>query len=374
MFALCVCSLSVYVHSLCLFALCVCSLSVSVRSLCMFALCVCSLSVALEGKPEGHSSRERLVPSSLEHAPPLALASQWEKRAARPPKKKFQRAGLYSDVYKTEDPRSQLLQLKKERLEYTPGEHEYGLFPAPIHVGKYLRQKRIDFQLPYDILWQWKHNQSGGQESPGERGKGGGQRVSTACPLITLYKKPDVPLYKKIRSSEYSSNVYVDVKPLSGYEATTCNCKQPDNSGDKGCIDDCLNRMIFAECSPNTCPCGEQCDNQHIQRHEWVQCLERFRAEGKGWGIRTKEPLRSGQFIIEYLGEVVSEQEFRNRMIEQYYTHNDHYCLNLDSGMVIDSYRMGNEARFINHSCEPNCEMQKWSSQASLLKYNYEPD
>lgn len=51
---------------------------------------------------------------------------------------------------------------------------------------------------------------------------------------------------------------------------------------------------------------------------------------------------------------------FRNRMIEQYHNHSDHYCLNLDSGMVIDSYRMGNEARFINHSCDPNCEMQKW--------------
>lgn len=50
----------------------------------------------------------------------------------------------------------------------------------------------------------------------------------------------------------------------------------------------------------------------------------------------------------------------RNRMIEQYHNHSDHYCLNLDSGMVIDSYRMGNEARFINHSCNPNCEMQKW--------------
>lgn len=70
-------------------------------------------------------------------------------------------------------------------------------------------------------------------------------------------------------------------------------------------------RMSFAECSPSTCPCSDKCDNQHIQRHDWVQCLERFRAEGKGWGIRTKEPLRSGQFIIEYLGEVVSEQEFR---------------------------------------------------------------
>uniref|UniRef100_A0A8C5P1G4 Histone-lysine N-methyltransferase ASH1L n=1 Tax=Jaculus jaculus TaxID=51337 RepID=A0A8C5P1G4_JACJA len=227
-------------------------------------------------------------------------------------------------------PKSRLIQFKKEKLEYTPGEHEYGLFPAPIHVGKYLRQKRIDFQLPYDILWQWKHNQ--------------------------LYKKPDVPLYKKIRS-----NVYVDVKPLSGYEATTCNCKKPDDDTRKGCVDDCLNRMIFAECSPNTCPCGEQCCNQRIQRHEWVQCLERFRAAEKGWGIRTKEPLKAGQFIIEYLGEVVSEQEFRNRMIEQYHNHSDHYCLNLDSGMVIDSYRMGNEARFINHSCDPNCEMQKWS-------------
>ncbi|XP_032948058.1 histone-lysine N-methyltransferase ASH1L isoform X2 [Rhinolophus ferrumequinum] len=230
----------------------------------------------------------------------------------------------------TKSPKSRLIQLKKEKLEYAPGEHEYGLFPAPIHVGKYLRQKRIDFQLPYDILWQWKHNQ--------------------------LYKKPDVPLYKKIRS-----NVYVDVKPLSGYEATTCNCKKPDDDTGKGCVDDCLNRMIFAECSPNTCPCGEQCCNQRIQRHEWVQCLERFRAEEKGWGIRTKEPLKAGQFIIEYLGEVVSEQEFRNRMIEQYHNHSDHYCLNLDSGMVIDSYRMGNEARFINHSCDPNCEMQKWS-------------
>ncbi|NXN13670.1 ASH1L methyltransferase, partial [Indicator maculatus] len=277
-------------------------------------------------------------PETTEQQPPPAL-TQREKKAPRPPKKKYQKAGLYSDVYKTTDPKSRLIQLKKEKLEYTPGEHEHGLFPAPIHVGeltnlfvsgKYLRQKRIDFQLPYDILWQWKHNQ--------------------------LYKKPDVPLYKKIRS-----NVYVDVKPLSGYEATTCNCKKPDDDSGKGCVEDCLNRMIFAECSPNTCPCGDQCCNQRIQRHEWVQCLERFRAEEKGWGIRTKEPLKAGQFIIEYLGEVVSEQEFRNRMIEQYHNHSDHYCLNLDSGMVIDSYRMGNEARFINHSCNPNCEMQKWS-------------
>uniref|UniRef100_UPI00398E5770 histone-lysine N-methyltransferase ASH1L n=1 Tax=Pristiophorus japonicus TaxID=55135 RepID=UPI00398E5770 len=111
-------------------------------------------------------------PATPRPQPPI----QREKKAPRPPKKKYQKAGLYSDVYKVPDPKSRLILVKREKLEYIPGEHDYGLFPAPIHVGKYLRQKRIDFQLPYDILWQWKHNQ--------------------------LYKKPDVPLYKKIRSSE----------------------------------------------------------------------------------------------------------------------------------------------------------------------------
>ncbi|XP_069582002.1 histone-lysine N-methyltransferase ASH1L [Ranitomeya imitator] len=273
------------------------------------------------------TSRKMCDSSTSCHLTPLV---QREKKVPRLPKKKFQKAGLFSDVYKVADPKTRLMQLKKEKLEYVPREHEYGLLPGPIHIGKYLRHKRSDFQLPYDILWQWKHNQ--------------------------LYKKPDVPLYKKIRS-----NVYVDVRPLSGDEATTCNCKRPENLTELGCGEDCLNRMILAECSPNTCPCGQQCSNQRIQRHEWVHCLERFRAEGKGWGIRTKEALRASQFIIEYLGEVVSEQEFRNRTIEQYHNHSDHYCLSLDSGMVIDSYRMGNEARFINHSCDPNCEMQKWS-------------
>lgn len=37
----------------------------------------------------------------------------------------------------THSPKSRLIQLKKEKLEYTPGEHEHGLFPAPIHVGGY---------------------------------------------------------------------------------------------------------------------------------------------------------------------------------------------------------------------------------------------
>jgi len=35
----------------------------------------------------------------------------------------------------------------------SPSRNEHGLLPAPVHVGKYLREKRIDFKLPYDVWW-----------------------------------------------------------------------------------------------------------------------------------------------------------------------------------------------------------------------------
>lgn len=81
----------------------------------------------------------------------------------------------------------------------------------------------------------------------------------------------------------------------------------------------------------------------------------------KGWGVRTKEPIKSGEFILEYVGEVVSDQEFKERMATRYVNDTHHYCLHLDGGLVIDGHRMGGDGRFVNHSCQPNCEMQKWS-------------
>lgn len=58
---------------------------------------------ALEGKPDSQSSPERTGPTSVEQAPNPSVTTQREKRVARPPKKKFQKAGLYSDVYKTDE-------------------------------------------------------------------------------------------------------------------------------------------------------------------------------------------------------------------------------------------------------------------------------
>ncbi|XP_071751836.2 uncharacterized protein LOC139908882 isoform X1 [Centroberyx gerrardi] len=112
-----------------------------------------------EDKPECDAPPECFGQSELDPSPSQTVTVQWEERADVPPRKKFLRAGLYSDDYKTTDPPSQAQQASRESMEYTPGERDYSLLPAPIHVGKYLRLKRIDFQLPYDVLWLWRNNQ-----------------------------------------------------------------------------------------------------------------------------------------------------------------------------------------------------------------------
>lgn len=40
--------------------------------------------------------------------------------------------------------------------------------------------------------------------------------------------------------------------------------------------------------------------------------------EDKGWGVRTQQSIKSGDFILEYVGEVVSEREFKSRMATRY--------------------------------------------------------
>ncbi|GAB0086330.1 Histone-lysine N-methyltransferase ash1 [Sergentomyia squamirostris] len=136
----------------------------------------------------------------------------------------------------------------------------------------------------------------------------------------------------------------------------SCSCK-PNTQ----CAEDCLNRVVYTECNTETCPCGDKCQNTKIQKHEYAPGLEKFMTVNKGWGVRTKTSIKKSTFIIEYVGEVVTDREFKDRMATVYIRDTHHYCLHLDGGLVIDGHRMGSDGRFVNHSCAPNCEMQKWS-------------
>ncbi|KAK2586825.1 hypothetical protein KPH14_011844 [Odynerus spinipes] len=245
-------------------------------------------------------------------------------------KKRYLQAGIFSE-YTKEDESKKISggdsNSGKNKLLCDANHHSSALLPASYQCGKLLRQRKMPFQLPYNLWWIHTHSRLHGRD------------------LVPSWN------YKKIRT-----NVYYDVKPTTLYEAQACECKP-----ESGCGDDCINRMVFSECSPQLCPCGEKCENQRIQKHDWAPGLQRFMTEDKGWGVRTQQSIKSGDFILEYVGEVVSEREFKSRMATRYANDTHHYCLHLDGGLVIDGHRMGGDGRFVNHSCEPNCEMQKWS-------------
>jgi hypothetical protein len=64
--------------------------------------------------------------------------------------------------------------------------------------------------------------------------------------------------------------------------------------------------------------------------------------------------------IIEYLGEVITGNEVIKRMKK--YKKSDHfYFANLGNGYMLDASQMGSAARFANHSCSPNCSLQRWT-------------
>ena len=75
-----------------------------------------------------------------------------------------------------------------------------------------------------------------------------------------------------------------------------------------------------------------------------------------GRGVFATRRIEKGERIIEYLGERVSHDE-ADRRYELKDDNDSHtFLFIVDSKTVIDAGTDGNEARFFNHSCDPNCE------------------
>ncbi|EME29453.1 chondroitin-glucuronate 5-epimerase [Galdieria sulphuraria] len=126
------------------------------------------------------------------------------------------------------------------------------------------------------------------------------------------------------------------------------------------CMDSsCLNRVSFTECHPEYCRTGSKCQNQRFQKCEYAR-VKLFQAGERGWGLKAAEFLPKGTFIIEYQGEVIDTEEYERRK-RRYAGERHFYFMSLDSDHMIDASRKSNMARFINHSCQPNCHTEKWT-------------
>jgi hypothetical protein len=75
-----------------------------------------------------------------------------------------------------------------------------------------------------------------------------------------------------------------------------------------------------------------------------------------GYGVFALRRIRKGTTVIEYLGDRISHEEADERYADKSAKDNHTFLFTVDSKTVIDAGRNGNEARFINHGCDPNCE------------------
>ncbi|MCJ1400719.1 hypothetical protein MMC11_003927 [Xylographa trunciseda] len=127
-------------------------------------------------------------------------------------------------------------------------------------------------------------------------------------------------------------------------------------------------RNVIYECN-ELCACKDNCKSRVVQKGRQVP-LDIFKTRNRGWGLRSPTPIRKGQFIDTYLGEVITDAEATRREDASESSGKDSYLYSLDKFrgqdgtpsfvadadlFVVDGQFMGNPTRFINHSCAPNC-------------------
>lgn len=75
-----------------------------------------------------------------------------------------------------------------------------------------------------------------------------------------------------------------------------------------------------------------------------------------------------GDFLMEFVGEILNHREYRSRVKQYAKEKNVHsYFMALKPDEILDATYKGNHSRFINHSCNPNCETQKVSHANFVL-------
>ncbi len=112
--------------------------------------------------------------------------------------------------------------------------------------------------------------------------------------------------------------------------------------------------------------------------------IERKKSRIHGWGVYATESIPKNKRIIHYAGEKISNSESLKR--ERRYIQRGHiWCFKLTNRSVIDAGVGGNDARFINHACKPNCYIDikdgviwiraaKTIPRGQELTYNYNTD
>ncbi|KAI9652591.1 MAG: hypothetical protein M1831_006695 [Alyxoria varia] len=248
--------------------------------------------------------------------------------------KKWLSSGLYRGQTSSSDPKLSPAKNDQKHASGTGKTKEGTMMPLPMFAGEALLQKGRPFKLPFDVF----------------------------SPLPPGQPKPDE--WRKFQTNRFIGDAAIEWKKSKLLPMSRCCCTIED-----GCDDDCQNRYMLYECDDDNCSVGaEHCTNRAFATlkercrsgNKYDIGVEVMKTDEKGFGVRSCRTFEPNQIIVEYAGEIITQEECDRRVMNEYKNVDCYYLMSFDQNMIIDATR-GSIARFVNHSCEPNCRMIKWN-------------
>ncbi|ORY19837.1 hypothetical protein BCR34DRAFT_595283 [Clohesyomyces aquaticus] len=283
------------------------------------------------------SPRKRARASTLPTPEDERSEAEPQKEFLKPKTKQWLTQGLYVGQYREFNPRFKESQNRLRRKSKPIKEKERDeVIPLPMFSGEQLLEADPtahwrDFKLPFD----------------------------TYHPLPRKIKVDGWVQLRKNRFIGESSALWKRDKQ----DSSQCYCSPED-----GCGEACHNRIMSYECDSTNCPLtADECTNRPFAQlkkrakgNRYDYGVEVMETGERGYGVRAMRMFDPHQIIVEYAGEIITQDECERRMKHVYKKDKCYYLMSFDNKMIIDATR-GTIARFVNHSCEPNCEMIKWT-------------
>jgi len=231
-----------------------------------------------------------------EEAPPVLSAVVNKRRV-----KKWLDKGLYAGQEAPTDHTKGLTTAEKKKLasikelssEWKPNK----TLPLPMYNGVRMLLTGRDFVLPFDVCHP--------QPPP----------------------KPAPTAYRTMQKNRFigEARAVWNRKKSRHFESfsSKCVCKIEDG----GCGESCQNRIMLYECDESNCNVGEaHCQNRAFatlqERKEkggrYRVGVEVFNTGDRGFGVRANRCFEANQIIMEYVGEIITEEECERRMNEEY--------------------------------------------------------
>ncbi|BGP41070.1 hypothetical protein JCM10449v2_005039 [Rhodotorula kratochvilovae] len=206
--------------------------------------------------------------------------------------------------------------------------------PPPAHHGLTLVDDERAFRLPFDVLRDfWFAPAAAARTGKGKgkgkahavdapvggarrEGKGGDKTTAEDIAKRENSKKPEPYRY-------ISKNVYFARGPDKAELPAICVCRPPARASEKGCGEDCINRLMQYCCDPKKCPCGpDRCSNLPLNKRPGVpegkDGLRVIWTGNRGFGLKTMVDIKEGDFVLEYRGEIISRDESYRRVLTTY--------------------------------------------------------